>query len=214
MRIIDLETWPRREHFRLFGSFDHPHFGMCANVDVTHFQPFIKQHGYSFTVAVAYVIARAANAIPEFRWRIRGDHVVEHEIIHPSFSILVNDDLFSFCGVEYAQDLAQFAARAAESISRVKAHPSLGNDPGKDDMLYMSPIPWVSFTSFTHPMQLHPADSVPRFAWGRIFEEGGFQKMPLAAQAHHALMDGIHMGRFYEKAQEYLSNPEALLSEG
>jgi chloramphenicol O-acetyltransferase type A len=214
MRIIDMQTWPRREHFRLFGSFDHPLFGMCANVDVTQFQPFIKQHGFSFTVAVTYMIARAANGIPEFRWRIRGGQPVEHDIVHPSFSILVKDDLFSFCPVDYAEDLAEFAARAAESVAWVKAHPTLENDSERDDMLYMSSIPWVSFTSFTHPMQLHPADSVPRFAWGKIFEEGGSLKMPLAAQGHHALMDGIHMGRFYEDAQECLSNPQLLLREG
>lgn len=210
MRTINLETWPRREHFRLFGSFDHPHFGMCANVDVTSFRPYVRHNGYSFTVAVVYVIAWAANALPEFRWRIRGERVVEHEIVHPSFTILIKDDLFSFCTVEYAWDLPEFSARAAESIARVKAQPYLENDPGRDDMLYMSPIPWVSFTSFTHPMQLHPADSVPRFAWGKIFEEGGTLKMPLAVQGHHALMDGIHMGRFYEKAQEFLFNPQTL----
>ncbi|HEY5902349.1 MAG TPA: chloramphenicol acetyltransferase [Anaerolineales bacterium] len=213
MRVIDMQTWPRREHFRLFSSFDHPHFGMSANVDVTPFHRFIKQHGYSFTVAVAFVIARAANGIPEFRWRIRGDQVVEHDTVHPSFSILVKDDLFSFCPVEFTEDFAEFAARAAESIARVKAHPVLENDL-RDDMLYMSPIPWVSFTSFMHPMQLHPADSVPRFAWGKMFEEGGSLKMPLAAQGHHAVMDGIHVGWFYEKAQDYLSNPEPLLREG
>jgi chloramphenicol O-acetyltransferase len=26
-------------------------------------------------------------------------------------------------------------------------------------------------------------------------------------QAHHALIDGIHAGRFYEKVQDYLSDP-------
>ena len=35
MRHINLETWPRHEHFRIFSAFNHPHFGMCANVDLT-----------------------------------------------------------------------------------------------------------------------------------------------------------------------------------
>ena len=137
--------------------------------------------------------------------------MVEHEIVNPSFTILVNEDLFSFCTVGYVEDFLEFARGAAESIAYVKAHPTLENDPERDDMLYMSPIPWVSFTSFAHPMQLHPADSVPRFAWGKVFEEGRFLKMPLAAQGHHAVMDGIHMGRFYEKVQGYLHQPEVVL---
>jgi chloramphenicol O-acetyltransferase type A len=76
----------------------------------------------------------------------------------------------------------------------------------------MTGIPWVSFTSFTHPINLDPVDSVPRFAWGKFFPKGDSLKMPLAVQAHHALIDGIHLGRFYETVQDYLNNPEQVLS--
>jgi chloramphenicol O-acetyltransferase type A len=158
-----------------------------------------------------YVIARAANAIPEFRQRIRGEQVVEYETVNPSFTILVNDDLFSFCTVEYVDHFPEFSKKAAQNIEYVKAHPNLENDPEKDDMLFMSPIPWVSFTSFMHPMRFHPADSVPRFAWGKYFQEGDTLKMPLGVQGHHAVMDGIHMGRFYEYVQNYLLQPEIVL---
>jgi chloramphenicol O-acetyltransferase len=58
-----------------------------------------------------------------------------------------------------------------------------------------------------HPIHLSPADSIPRFAWGKIFEEGGARKIPLSAQAHHALLDGLHMGRFFEKVQDLLNAP-------
>lgn len=213
MRYIDMQTWSRREHFRLFGSFDHPHFGMCANVDLTAFYPVVKQRGYSLTVAIVYVISRAANAIPEFRYRIRAGEVVEHEIVHPSTTILTSEDVFSFCTIEYTENFPLFAARAAEQVAYVQEHPTVENVPGQDDLLYMTAIPWVSFTSFMHPMQLHPADSVPRFAWGKFFEEGKLLKMPLGAQGHHAVMDGIHMGRFYEKVQDYLHQPVVVLGE-
>jgi chloramphenicol O-acetyltransferase type A len=123
MRYIDMQTWSRRNHFRVFSRFNHPHFNMCVNVDVTAFYPFVKRHGYSFTVCMVYVIARASNAIPEFRQRIRGDQVIEHEIVNPGFSILVDNDLFTFCAVEYAEDFSEFTSRAAKSISYVKAHP-------------------------------------------------------------------------------------------
>lgn len=89
----------------------------------------------------------------------------------------------------------------------------MDDDPERDDLLFMSTIPWVSFTSFTHPMKLHPADSVPRFAWGKIFEKTGMLKMPLSVQGHHAVMDGVHMGRFYKKVQDFLLQPENVLSE-
>ena len=211
MRYIDMQAWSRHNHFRLFSSFNHPHFNMCVNVDITAFYPFVKSNGHSFTVSMVYIIARASNAIPEFRHRIRGDQVVEHEIVNPSFTILIDEDHFSFCAVEYAEDFSEFAGRAAKNISHVKAYTDLEANPEKDDVLYMTSIPWVSFTSFTHPMQLHPEDSVPRFAWGKYFQESDTLKMPLSVQGHHAIMDGIHMGRFYEKLQDYLHHPEVVL---
>ena len=213
MRHVNLETWPRREHFRLFSTFDHPHFSLCANVDLTTFYPVVKRRGISFTVATAYVLARAANAIPEFRYRIRAGGAVEHEIVHPSTTILTDEDLFSFCTIEYAEDFSLFAARAMEQIAYLQKHPTLEDEPGQDDLLYMTAIPWVSFTSVMHPMHLHPADSVPRFAWGKFFEDGGVLKMPLDVQVHHALMDGLHVGRFYAEVQDYLHRPGFVLGE-
>jgi chloramphenicol O-acetyltransferase type A len=213
MRYVDMQTWSRREHFKVFSAFDHPHFSMCANVDLTAFYPVVKQRGISFNVATVYVLARAANAVPEFRYRIREGEVVEHEIVHPATTILTDEDLFSFCTIEYSQDFSLFAARAAEQIAYVKEHPTLEDEPGQDDLLFMTAIPWVSFTSFMHPTHLQPADSVPRFAWGKLFEDGEFLKMPLGVQGHHALMDGLHMGRFYAEVQEYLHHPGSVLGE-
>jgi chloramphenicol O-acetyltransferase type A len=213
MRYVDLETWPRREHFRVFSALGYPHTSMCANVDATAFYSAVKQRGVSFTVATMYVLARAANEIPEFRYRIRGGEPVEHEVVHPSTTILTGEDLFSFLTVAYAQDFALFAARAAEQIAYLKEHRTIEDEPGRDDLLYMTAIPWVSFTSFMHPLDLNPADSVPRFAWGKFFDEDDSLKMPLSVQGHHALVDGIHIGRFYEKVQDYLHHPHSILGE-
>jgi len=151
MRKINLETWPRLEHFKIFTTWDYPHFNMCANVDLTAFYPFVKQRGVSFTVAVVYLLARAANAIPEFRYRIREDDVVEHDLVHPSTTFLTDNDLFTFCHLEYEEDFASFAAGAAERIAYTKEKPTLKDNPERDDQLYMTAIPWVSFTSFMHP---------------------------------------------------------------
>lgn len=211
MRQIDLETWPRRAHFEVFSTFDYPHFNLCANVDLTAFYPAVRQRGISINVAIVYLLARAANAIPEFRQRIRGGKVVEHEVVHPSSTILTDEDLFTFCTFKYSEDFSAFAARAVERIAHVKAHPTLEDEPEKDDLLFMTSIPWVSFTSLMHPLQLYPADSVPRLSWGKFFEEGDCLKMPLSVQGHHALMDGLHVGRYYAEVQEYLQQPEVVL---
>lgn len=210
MRTIDIRSWNRRQHFQVYRSYDHPHFNMCANVDITSFSSHVKQHKLSFTLATLYLITRSANDVPEFRYRIRPEGVIEHEVIHPSTTIMAENDLFTFCYFEYQDDFRLFNRLAVQQIEYTRQHPTLENMPGKDDVFYSTIIPWVSFTSFMHPMQLNPADCIPRFAWGKYFEEGTRIKMPLSVQGHHALMDGEHMGRLFTRLQEYLDQPEIL----
>lgn len=212
MRYINMQTWSRREHFKVFNSWDYPHFNMCANVDLTAFLSFIKEHGISFNVAFIYVIARTANSISEFRQRIRGNEVVEHDMVHPSSTILVDDAIFTFCTMKYFEDFPEFSVNASKKIAHVKEKPSLQDNPGEDDLLFMTAIPWVSFTSFMHPLKF-PVDSVPRFAWGKFYKDGDILKIPLSIQGHHAVMDGVHVGRYYEIIQDLLNHPEAVLGE-
>ena len=35
--------------------------------------------------------------------------------------------------------------------------------------------------------------------------------MPLSVQAHHALVDGVHMGRYFEIMQAYLDQPQRII---
>jgi chloramphenicol O-acetyltransferase type A len=183
---------------------------MCANVDITKFYSAVKEKGYSITIGLIYVIARASNAIPEFRYRIRDDKVIEHEIVNIGFTFLADDDTFSFCFVDYVEEFAAFTKKTAEKIAYVKENPWV-RQVFEDDDIYMTSIPWVSFTGFLHPMRLQPEDSIPRFAWGKFFDEGDLLKMPFGVQGHHALLDGVHVGKFYAEIQENLSNPESIL---
>ena len=123
-------------------------------------------------------------------------------------TVLAAGDIFSFCTIEYHHDFRKFAAAAAEMFDWLKENPTLHDAPGQDNLLFMTAIPWVSFTSFSHPMHLAQSDSVPRFAWGKIFEEGDSLKMPLDVQVHHALMDGLHVGRYYALVEELFRCPE------
>jgi len=211
VKIISLEGWPRRDHYLFFKEFEYPYFSLCADMDITRFLPLIKKKQISFTAAIMYLVARSANSIPEFRQRVREGDPVEHEVVHPSATVLGKDDLFTFCTVMYESDFIQFTKTAQAEIIAVKGDPSLEEKIQDDSMLFMTSIPWVSFTGFMHPVKLSPADSVPRFAWGKFREEGQKTVMPLSVQGHHALMDGLHAGLFYEEFQRLLDQPELLI---
>ncbi len=211
MKYIDMESWPRRKHFEVFNGFDYPHFNVCADVEVTELQAAFKGVSASFTLGLTYALARAANSIPEFRYRIREGRVIEYDVVHPSITILLEDETFSFCTLKYVDDFPEFIQNSEKIVSRVKENPVLADEPGQDDLLYMTSIPWISFTGFMHPIHMHPVDSVPRIAWGKIFQKDSLLHMPLSVQGHHGLMDGLHAGRYFARVQELLDRPEAFV---
>ena len=43
MKIIDLETFPRRSHYEFFKSYAYPYMGMTANVDITNLYAAAKE---------------------------------------------------------------------------------------------------------------------------------------------------------------------------
>jgi chloramphenicol O-acetyltransferase type A len=210
MKTLDIENWERKNHYNYFKSLDYPHFNICANVDITDFMRFIKERGYSFFTACLYVSTKAANDIKEFRYRIREDQVVEHEVVSPSFTIMTSKDMFSFCTVKSTNDFNEFINNTAKQIENARNLVNIADEPGKDDLLYITSIPWVSFTSVTHPIHMNPVDSIPRISWGKYFEENGRIRLPLSVQVHHALVDGMHVGEYFKKVQEMLDSPSEI----
>lgn len=204
---LDLASWPRYQHFLFFKGMDYPQFNICANLDITLLRPYLKGHGYPFFKTVLYLATRTANQIPEFRFRIRGDQVVVHDQVHPSFTFLTRPELFSFCTAPYNENVFEFFKGVDAATETLGNRVNLADEPGRDDLLYITSLPWVSFTGITHPVHMHPADSIPRISWGKFFEENGKIKLPFSIQAHHALMDGIHVGRYFEMLQDMVDHP-------
>lgn len=211
MKYIDIENWNRKNHFNYFKQVDYPHFNICANLDITNFYRYIKENELPFFISMLYVSSKTANSIREFRFRIREDRVVEHETVNPSFTVMTEGDVFSFCTSDFTEEFKDFRTNTLMEIEKVKNNVFMEDEPGRDDLLYITSIPWVSFTSITHPVQMNPADSIPRISWGKYFEEGGRMKIPLSVQVHHALADGIHVGRYFTGMQEILDNPSSCL---
>lgn len=211
MKFIDMDNWKRKDHYNFFKEFGYPHFNIGGNVDITKFYKYIKENELPFFISTLYAVSKAANNIKEFRLRIREDRVVEHDDIHPSFTVLADEELFSFCTSNFIDDFKDFKTNTLKDINDVKNNVIIKNEPGRDDLLYTTCIPWISFTNIIHPLHMNPVDSIPRIAWGKYFEEGGKIKMPISVQLHHALADGIHIGKYFDLLQEILDNPSKYL---
>jgi chloramphenicol O-acetyltransferase type A len=214
-RKIDLSTWERRDHFRFFLDYDDPFFSLCAEVDVTRLHADSRaESGPSFFLGALYASTRAANGVEALRLRIRDQGVVVHDVVHPGSTVLRHDDTFTFAYFEYSPDYGRFQADAVTVLDRAR-HDATPLDPrdDRDDLIHYSVIPWVSFTSFTHARRLRNGDSVPKIVFGRHFDRDGRRFMPVAIDVHHALADGVHVGRWFASLQALLDDPATFRGE-
>ena len=65
MKIIDINTWKRKEHFNFFSQFDEPFFGIVSEVDCTKAFQFTENEDISFFAYYLHKSLVAANNIDE-----------------------------------------------------------------------------------------------------------------------------------------------------
>lgn len=211
MQWVDLKNWNRNRHFDMFKDMAMPHYNFCADVNVAKTLVFCKSHNISGFVFIIHQITRAANSIENFRYRIRENNVCMHETVHPSFTVLGDDELYYHCTTRYKRHFSDFEALTTKQMHISKSQKVLLDSAGRDDVMYMSCVPWIKFTSASHAMDDSPNDSIPRFYWGKYEKQGDKVMMPFSVQVHHGLVDGLHVGRMFELFQQFLDEPESAL---
>ncbi|MEM6377714.1 MAG: chloramphenicol acetyltransferase [Bacteroidota bacterium] len=212
-QIISFADDPHRQkHFDFFRRMDQPHFNVTAPLEIDPFLQYLKGQPFGLTPAMLYLVCHTANELPAFRQRIRGEEVYQHEFVNPSFTVKTKaSSVFSFCYVDFHPDFPVFLKQTEQAIEHMQSNPSFEDEVDRDDYLFISVLPWLPFTSLQHAMHYHPTDSVPRIAWGKYTKQGTKTQLPISIQAHHALVDGMDMGLFYERLQEKCLNPASIL---
>ncbi len=207
MKYIDFEHWKRKEHFAFFYKMDYPQYNLCMNLDITRFLAFIKKEKLSFYYSMIHAVSLVANESENFRYRIRDGKVVLHDTTHPSFTEMDPDnadDLFKMLTVDYTDSMHAFVQRAEDENKSQTVYFNPEKLTGRDDLLYITCLPWISFTHVSHTISLRRDDAVPRISWGKYFKEGERVLLPFSVQVHHALVDGVHVGQYVERLQHYL----------
>jgi chloramphenicol O-acetyltransferase type A len=206
MREIEIEKWKRRETFEFFRNFENPFFNLTAPVEATNLYRFCKKNNLSFSLASLFYSIKTANEISEFRLRLIGEKLVEFDKIHVTQTILNDDETFSFCYFELKDDVFEFNEAGKKAVEKYKKLKTFDVEADRLDLIYYSVIPWVSFTSFKNATRLDYSATVPRIAFGKLFEENGKMKLPHSVEVHHSIMDGIHVGKYFNGLQEKLDN--------
>jgi len=207
--FVDIDSWNRRSHFQFFKDFEQPFFGLCADLDVSAVHEQTSQEpASSFFLTCLYLSIKASNEIEAFRYRLRDDAVLVHDVIHGSSTVAREDGTFGFGYFEYQRDFQCFMTDARRILTQTREEiGELEPRPDKDDLIHYSVIPWVRFTGLLHARRIPAEESVPKIVFGKHHLRDGARRMPISIEAHHALMDGLEVGQFLERYQKLLDAP-------
>lgn len=204
MRTVDINTWNRKQHFKHFNALSDPYFGITTTVEVTDAYKKSKATNRSFFGMYLHACMKAINAVENMKYRILEDEVVAYDTIHASATIMRSDKTFGFSFIDYDENLDVFLNRIQLEKDRIETNHELYPPKNGLDCIHCSAMPWLNFTGHKEPVSGFKA-SVPKLAFGKMYEQQNAKVMQMAISVNHALVDGYHVGLFVEAFQDYLN---------
>ena len=202
-RIFDIDNWDRKENYFFFKDFKEPFVGITVELDATALVRVCKSKSISIHHALLYCTISAANQCLPMRLRRKDDGVIEHSTIDMGCAVMregTSAFTFAYYPWHEGDDAKRFITRALEITNKTAQGLPLEHRPDRTNLIYGTTLPWISFTSFTHPKK-GGGHSIPRTVLGKIFNREGKDILPFQLEVDHALMDGIHMAQYFDVLQ-------------
>jgi len=202
---IDLSAFPRRKHYEYFSAMANPYVGLTVQVNIAPLFRRVKKEELPFFLTMLYALGNAANSIPQMRQRIIDGGITEFLACDSSYTVALPDDTYCYCEVNTQQPFRTFLLSAKEAQKQAEQAASV-TDENPDTLFFVSSVPWISYTALTLPTPF-PADSNPRFTLGRYtVQNDETVLLPVSVLAHHALVDGLHIARFYDALNRMITD--------
>lgn len=201
---IDMETWPRREHYEYYSEQIRTSYQMNILLDVTKLRKRCRKKEIRFYPAMIYAIMRGINSNESFRMAVDAEGQLGiHDICHPSYTIFHEDDqTFSDIWTEWNEDFQTFYQAVVTDMETYKDVRGVKAKPDRPDAFTpISCVPWVCFTGIGHdtpgPRQMY----FPIITFGRFYKEDGRWLLPFAVFINHAAADGYHTAKLLNDIQ-------------
>ncbi|MCY4778810.1 type A chloramphenicol O-acetyltransferase [Sphingobacterium sp. UT-1RO-CII-1] len=204
---FDIESWNRKEHFYHYKDQLRCSFSLTTKIDITEVIAFIKERGYKFYPVIIYLIAKAVNKHPEFKFAMKNGELIQWETVNPAYTTMhAETETFSELCTLYTDDLKAFLKEYDKVQEKYKGNYALSPQKGIDNIFNISMLPWISFDGFNLNLPDLGEYFAPIFTLGKYMKNAEQVLMPLSIQVHHATCDGLHVARLLDSLQELCDN--------
>ena len=213
--VIDLNTWKRRAYYEHYMNTVRCTYSVTINIEVEELVKKIKTLGLKTYPVQIYMLSKIVNEFQEFRMAINSHgNLGWWDTTNPSYAIFnKTTKTFSSVYTPFNQDFPTFYDSCIKDIEAFGDSEVLfPQSDVPENVFTISSLPWVSFTGFNLNAYGEGTYLPPIFTIGRYFEQSGKKYMPLAVQAHHAVCDGYHVGKYAEALQDMAIDLSSWLS--
>lgn len=207
-RMIDLETWPRREHYFYYTENLKIEFHMTVPIEVTNLLGYCHSHRYKFYPTIIYLVTKVLNKIENFRmFRDANGALCVWDKIIPNYTIFHEDDkTFSDCWSDFSEDFSEFYHNILEDMEACKRIKGMkGKDHQPPNFYCISCVPWVSFSACSSRVTNGEPSFFPIITIGKYEKTAEKTQMPVNMTVAHAVCDGYHAGLFFQFLQEEIN---------
>ncbi len=205
MQNIEFESWPRLKHYEFFEQFEDPTFGLVATVSLA--RCWVEKTSIPLYYRYLHAAMAAFHLVPELRTRTQDGKVVCWPEITAGCTVMREDGLFGFGYIPWSVDRKQFAALGVAEIERIRTTTDFCPALEATDVVHVSALPWVHFSSLKHPFYSKSGASIPKLNFGAIDRQHQDKLMPVGIYGHHGLFDGSHIALFLQLFQKFLDDP-------
>ena len=206
--MIDMDTWPRREHFRYYQEKIPCSHSMTVDVDVTHMLDYARSNKIHFSACLLYAVSKAVNELDSARLMTDQEgNPGTWETVNPVFTVFHQDDhTFSDLWMDYKPDFESFLKEYDAVVRIYGDEKGIKGRPGQPANFFcFSCAPFTSYRSYSCCATASPVPPLfPIIDCGKYTKIGDRYLLPAALTISHAAMDGWHLGQFFERLQEYV----------
>ena len=205
-RKIDLETWPRREHFHYYRNVIKCGYSLTARLDVTAALKRARREHLRFYGCFLYAAAKTVNSMDAMRMMVPPEGGVGvWETSNLNFTVFhPEDETFTDLWMEYSPAFEDFYREFSRVVEAYGDCRGIKGRPGQPANFFcISCLPRLDFTGCTTHSVGEPA-LFPIIDFGRFTEQDGRYTLPATVTISHAAADGYHTSLFFKKLQENL----------
>ena len=205
----------RQAHLDFFSGYDIPVVNIAAVAESHDFVTPAKARHLPPFALMLHAVAQASLEVEPFRYRLLDGRVTRVEQLTVSYTVVGADGNLNFSTFPHAEDRSTFLERYLADREEAGTAPHLRLTPmAHRDYLFATCLPWLRFTSIQHPIARCGDCSIPSIAFGRFDHHDGRVSFPIAIQAHHGFVDGLHIHQLIARVETILDELAGELAHG